>query len=86
MEKDGYYLAVTEVNVQYKQSMQYGQSVRVKCWLEQLRSRTLTFGYEVLDAETNAVCVTGLTKHICITPDGRAAKLPDSWISAMRDD
>jgi acyl-CoA thioester hydrolase len=80
MEQDGFYLAVMSVNLKYRKSMRYGQTVRVRCWLTDLKSRTLTFNYEIRDADTDELCITGETGHICLTHDGRPARFPDSWI------
>lgn len=80
MERDGFFLAVSEVNLQYRRSLRYGQTVTVRCWITEHKSRTLKFEYEVLDADTQTLCVRAETKHICITPDGKAAKFPASWI------
>lgn len=80
MEQDGYYLAVTTVNLKYRRSMRYGQTVRVRCWITELKSRTLTFAYEIRDDETGELCVTGETGHICLTHAGRPARFPDSWL------
>ncbi len=80
MEKDGFYMAVTDVQAHYKKAMRYGQTIMVRCWVSELKSRTLRFAYELLDAETGEVCVTGETKHICLTHDGRVARFPDGWL------
>jgi acyl-CoA thioester hydrolase len=61
MEADGYFLAVTGVQLTYRKSMRYGQSVTVRCWLLEMKSRTLRFAYEIVDADTGEVCVTGET-------------------------
>ena len=81
METDGFFLAVTAVNAHYRQSMRYGQHVLVRCWIEQLKSRTIAFAYEICDADTKAVCVTGQTSHICITREGKAVRFPENWLS-----
>ena len=78
-EREGYYLLVAEVHARYIKPARYGQRLTVCCWIDELKSRTLTFGYEILDAETRDLLVTGLSKHICITKDGQVARLPESW-------
>ncbi|MEM6529003.1 MAG: thioesterase family protein [Chloroflexota bacterium] len=80
METDGYFLAVTEVQARYKKSMRYGQTVTVRCWLAELKSRTLKFAYELVDAESGEVCVTGETSHICLTKDGAVSRFPHDWL------
>ena len=78
-ERSGYYLTVVEVNVRYLKPAVYGQRVTIRCWIQEMGSRGLTFGYEVVDADTRELHVTGTTKHICITKEGRVAKLPVEW-------
>ncbi|HAL61362.1 MAG TPA: acyl-CoA thioesterase, partial [Chloroflexi bacterium] len=39
--------------------------VTVKTWLEELRSRKITFAYEVVKDSTGEVLAAGRTKHIC---------------------
>ena len=78
-ERSGYFLTVAEVRARYLRPMVYGTEVLVRCWIEEMRSRALTFGYEIVDAGRSEVCVTGSTRHICITHDGRVAALPAAW-------
>jgi acyl-CoA thioester hydrolase len=80
-ERSGHYLTVAEVRARYLKPMRYGMQVRVRCWLASLQSRALTFAYEIMDAEQGEVCVTGETRHICITHDGHVAALPEPWRS-----
>lgn len=78
-ERSGYYLAVTDVQARYIKPARYGDRVTVRCWIDEMKSRTLTFGYEIVDAETGDLFVTGFSKHICITHDGRVAHIPPTW-------
>ncbi len=80
METDGYFMAVTDVQVRYKKSMRYGQSVTVRCWVSAHKSRTASFGYEIVDADSGEVCVTGETKHVCIDKDGNVVRFPANWL------
>lgn len=78
-ERGGHYLTVTEVNVRYGRPARYGQEIIVKTWLAEVKSRGLTFAYEVVEAASGDLLVSGSTKHICITHDGRIAPLPAEW-------
>lgn len=78
-ERSGYYLAVSEINARYIKPARYGQQLTVRCWIEDMKSRGLTFGYEIIDAQTRDILVEGLSKHICITHDGQVARLPEEW-------
>ncbi len=78
-EGSGFYLTVVEVKLRYLKPAVYGQQVTIRCWIEEMGSRGLTFAYEVVNAETGEIHVTGTTKHICITHEGKVAKLPAEW-------
>jgi len=78
-ERSGFYLVVTEVEARYLKAMRYGQRATVRCWIETLQSRSVKFGYEIVDAATGDVCVTGFSKHICVRRDGSVAHLPEAW-------
>lgn len=78
-ERSGYYLTIVEVNARYLKPARYGQRLTVRCWITELKSRTVSFAYEIVDAETGEIHVTGMSKHVCITHDGRIATLPAEW-------
>jgi acyl-CoA thioester hydrolase len=78
-ERSGHYLTVTEVNARYLKPAVYGQRVTVRCWIAEMKSRGLTFGYEIVDADTGDLLMTGSTKHICITREGKVTTLPAEW-------
>ena len=78
-EKDGYNLVVAEANLRYLRSAVYGQQVVVQCWIIDIQSRGLTFGYEVTNPDTGEVHCTGQTRHICVSRDGGVVRLPERW-------
>jgi len=78
-ERSGRYLTVAEVNCRYLKPAVYGQLITVRCWLEEMKSRGLTFAYEIIDAASGEILMTGWTKHICITHDGRVTTIPQEW-------
>lgn len=78
-EQRGYYLAVSEVNARYVKPARYGDQVTVRCWIDEMKSRSLTFAYEIILTATGETIVTGQSKHICITHDGRVSTIPDEW-------
>lgn len=84
-ERSGYYFAVSEIHARYKMPARYGQQITVRCWIEDLQSRSVTFAYEIVDKETGVVHVTGYSKHICITHDGRVTKIPLEWKRHFQD-
>lgn len=77
-EQQGFFLTVTEVSARYSKPARYDQTIIVRTWLEEMKSRGLTFAYEILDVETGELLVTGQSKHVCITRDGQVTRLPDA--------
>lgn len=78
-ERSGYYLTVTEINARYVRPAHYGQRLTVRCWIEEMKSRSVIFNYEIVDADDQTLHVTGHSKHICITHEGQVARLPAAW-------
>ncbi|MBN1965336.1 MAG: acyl-CoA thioesterase, partial [Anaerolineae bacterium] len=54
-EKSGYFLTVAEVHARYQSPAHYAEVLTARCWIEDLKSRSLVFGYEIVNAETQAV-------------------------------
>lgn len=78
-ERGGHYLAVSEVSARYIKPARYDDRVTVRCWIGDMKSRSLTFEYEIVQTDTGDVLVTGFSKHICITHDGQVVKIPEAW-------
>lgn len=83
-EKEGLWLAVTDLDVRYHQPARYDQPVTVRCWVESVRSRQMQFSYEIVDPHTGAVFVTACTRHICIDRDGKATRIPEKWQNFLK--
>jgi acyl-CoA thioester hydrolase len=79
LEAAGFQLPVTEVALRYAGSLRYGQSVRIRTWLEENLSRRLSFAYEVRDASSDVCLVTGSTRHIWTDARGRVTRQPERW-------
>ena len=78
-EKAGFYLMVSEANLRFARASHYDQQITIRTWIAEMRSRSARFEYEVFDTESGEMLVTGYTKHICITQDGKVARIPDAW-------
>jgi acyl-CoA thioester hydrolase len=78
VERGGHLLAVTGVQVRYLAPAHYGERVTVRTWVEELRSRTLTFGYEIINANSGTLLVTGQSEHICMDRQGRVIRIPEA--------
>jgi acyl-CoA thioester hydrolase len=76
MEASGRFILVTDLQVRYAASARYGDKVRVRCWVESMKSRQFTMAYEILNAETDAKLVTATTRHLCVDREGNLLMLP----------
>lgn len=83
-EKQGLALPVSELHIRYSQPARYDQLVKIRCWVEEVKSRKVTFEYEVVAAKTKKLLAKGYTKHICTDHAGKVTKIPDRWQQFLR--
>jgi acyl-CoA thioester hydrolase len=76
VEAGGHILAVSEAGARYIASAHYSDLVTVRTWVEEVRSRIMTFRYEVRLTGTDQLLATGFTRHICIDRAGKVTSLP----------
>jgi acyl-CoA thioester hydrolase len=77
IEKMGYLLMVTGVEVRYKRPARYGDVVKVVCWGEKMGSRALRFAYEVKKGDE--LLATGASDHVWIEArTGKPCTIPDA--------
>jgi acyl-CoA thioester hydrolase len=76
-EQAGYFLPVVELHARYLAPARYGDTVTVRTWMKQARSRSITLGYEAVLAETDHLLATGWTQHLCTDAGGNTRRLPD---------
>ena len=48
LEKQGVLLAVADASMRYQAPARYDDMIRAEAWLEEVRTRTVTFGYNIL--------------------------------------
>lgn len=68
MEQDGVVSPVTEVEVSYKRPVLYGETAKVRTWIESYNGLKVVYAYKVYN-EKEELCVTGQTVHICVKKD-----------------
>lgn len=71
MERRGLRLAVADASLRFLASARYDDDILVRTRLTAVRSRALTFGYEIRNAASDAVLVTAATQLVSIDADGR---------------
>lgn len=79
LEASGFDLAVSEVHARYVAPALYGRQVTVRSRVDELRSRTLKFSYQVVDTESGRTLVIGYTRHVCVDPELRVVRIPQRW-------
>ncbi len=77
VESRGFSWPVTEASLRFLAPAHYGDRVTVRAWIQELQSRALTIGYEVLNAETKQILSTGWTKHVNVDKTGRVRAIPE---------
>ncbi len=83
LEQQGVYLAVSEVKVRYRAPARYDDLVEIRCWVRELASRRVTFGYAVLRAGTDHVLATGETALISLTHEHTLTRIPEHVASLL---
>jgi acyl-CoA thioester hydrolase len=76
MEAQGVFLAVTDVRVRYRQPARYDDLLRVRCWVRELASRRVIFGYAVERATTDELLATAETALIALDRTHTLSRIP----------
>jgi acyl-CoA thioester hydrolase len=82
-EREGFFLAVTELQVRYARAARYDDRLTVRTWIREIRSRSLTFQYAILQADSGETLVTATSHHICLSREGKVARIPPRWLQWM---
>ena len=77
LEQQGVYLAVSEIRIRYRAPARYDDLVQVRCWVRDVASRRVTFGYVVERAEGGPVLATGETALISLTHQHTLTRIPE---------
>ena len=86
LEKQGLLLAVAEANVRYAASARYDDLITVEAQIESVKSRLLSFTYQIYRAEPEprVLLATAMTKLIALTPDGATRQLPSDLVEKFK--
>ena len=81
MEAQGVFLSVTDARIRYRRAAHYDDLVRVRCWVRELASRKVTFGYAVERAATDTesageLLATAETSLIALDQGRAIARIP----------
>src|SRR5215218_1428070 len=84
LEASGLRLAVSDVTVRYRQPARYDDPVRIRCWVRQVASRKVEFGYAVEHAVDDRLLATATTSLLALDSTMALSRLPDEVRGALR--
>lgn len=85
IEAQGYYVVLTDLQARYLASAKYDDLVTVRTALAEVRSRGISFTYELRLAESDVLLMTARSEHMVIARDtGRPARLPPALLAMLR--
>jgi acyl-CoA thioester hydrolase len=76
MEERGIALAVAEAEIRYKSPARYDDMIRVETIISRVASRTVTFDYEISNADTRTALATARTVLVSLDREHRVVTLP----------
>jgi len=79
------YLVVAEAHCRYFVPLRYDREFIVRTRIRELRSRAVTFEYQLLDEDSNALCAEGSTLHVVTDDQGRPCSFPKRYRDLLRD-
>jgi acyl-CoA thioester hydrolase len=83
LEERGMRLVVGELGIRYRRSARYDDLVRVRCWVRELASRRVTFGYAIERAETGELLATATTAMLSLDASLTPSRLPDDVAAVL---
>jgi acyl-CoA thioester hydrolase len=83
IEKQGVMLAVVEANLRYHAPARYDDRIRVRTFLKEARSRSVTFEYTIENADTGEKLVTARTMLASINGEGKLVSMPQQMRRAL---
>ena len=85
LEASGLRLAVSEVAIRYRQPARYDDPVRIRCWVRELASRKVEFGYAIEHADDARLLATATTSLLALDSTMALSRLPDRVRDVLRE-
>jgi acyl-CoA thioester hydrolase len=80
IERAGYFLVVSGVDLTYREGARYGDLVRVRSWVDWVASRAMQFGYQVRRGDS--LLAEGHTRHVWVDRStGRNCRMPADLVA-----
>jgi acyl-CoA thioester hydrolase len=84
LEEAGLRLAVSELSIRYRRPARYDDRIRVRCWVRELASRRIDFGYAIERADDGLLLATAFTSLLALDRSLSFTRLPEAVRLAMR--
>jgi acyl-CoA thioester hydrolase len=84
LESEGLRLVVSDVSVRYRQPAKFDDVIRVRCWVRDLATRRVEFGYAVEDGTSGRLLATASTGLMSLGADMRLRTIPDTVRASLR--
>lgn len=85
LERSGLFLPVADLRIRYGASARYGEEIRVLTRIASVRSRAITFAYEIQRADTGQRLATATTMLVATDERGATCTLPPEIVSQFRE-
>lgn len=77
LEAGGLRLAVSSVSIRFRQPARYDDLVRIRCWVREVASRRVEFGYAVEHAGDGRLLATASTSLLALDATMSLTRLPE---------
>jgi acyl-CoA thioester hydrolase len=77
LEEQGLRLAVSDVSIRYRAPARYDDLIRVRCWVREVASRRITFGYAVEHADSARLLATATVSLHSLDAGMVLSRMPD---------
>lgn len=84
--RNGINLAVIALEISYRRPLVYGQTVDVHCWLRELKSRGMTFDFELYSTANGEATLhtTASVSLLSVSAAGVPTRIPESYAKLLQ--
>lgn len=86
LEKEGYFLPLTESYCHYLFPARYDDIIVVETELEYLRRASVRFNYRIWNEAKETILVEGYTLHAFLNGSGKIVRAPKGLVATLRKD
>jgi acyl-CoA thioester hydrolase len=77
LEEQGLLLPVVDARVRFRAAARYEDPIRVRCWVRDISSRRVIFGYAVERGDNGSLLATAETSLMAVDADYRRTTIPE---------